>query len=304
MNDLIKAAEAIPIGEQLDLSNGANRKALAKRISADIDTYCATAYDDGHRNHLGASLIGNPCSRSLWYTFRWVYHHKFSGRMQRLFDRGKREEARINEWLRGIGFEVWEHDTNGEQFRVKGVMGHFGGSLDAIYKLPESYGVPFAMLGEDKTKGTGSGFVKLKENGIAVAAPNHFAQMSIYGKHYNFRFGLYCCVNKNDDDLFTEIVALDWNLAEQLERKAEVIITYQEPPPKFSLNEATFECKYCDFAGICHRGDAIEKNCRSCVSALAVDYGEWYCQNFKANIPSDFIKQGCNDWQSINEALP
>ena len=30
------------------------------------------AADDGLRQHLGASLIGKPCERALWYTFRWT----------------------------------------------------------------------------------------------------------------------------------------------------------------------------------------------------------------------------------------
>ena len=87
--------------------------AVAKRIKEDIDGYCAKAYDDGPRWHLGASIIGNPCSRYLWFIFRWALHEKFTGRMQRLFNRGHREEARFIEWLRGIGFEVWDTNANG-----------------------------------------------------------------------------------------------------------------------------------------------------------------------------------------------
>ena len=30
------------------------------------------AADDGLRQHLGASLIGKPCERALWYAFRWT----------------------------------------------------------------------------------------------------------------------------------------------------------------------------------------------------------------------------------------
>ncbi len=35
---------------------------------------------DGFREHLGASLIGKPCSRALWFDFRWVTASRFSGR--------------------------------------------------------------------------------------------------------------------------------------------------------------------------------------------------------------------------------
>ncbi len=85
----------------------------AQQIKDAIDAYCAEAYDDGHRTHLGASLIGHECSRHLWYVFRWVRHERFPPRMLRLFNRGHREEARFIEWLRGIGWEVSDRPSKG-----------------------------------------------------------------------------------------------------------------------------------------------------------------------------------------------
>ena len=38
---------------------------------------------DGFREHLGASLIGKPCGRALWFDFRWITPSRFSGRMLR-----------------------------------------------------------------------------------------------------------------------------------------------------------------------------------------------------------------------------
>lgn len=86
---------------------------LSKQILEDIDAYCVETYDGGHRNHLGASLIGRDCQRYLWYVFRWCLHEKHTGRQQRLFNRGHREEARFVEWLEGIGFKVWFEDYSG-----------------------------------------------------------------------------------------------------------------------------------------------------------------------------------------------
>lgn len=98
-----------------DLSDPANRLTLSRRILSDIDAWCAKTYDDGPRNHLGASLIGRECSRFLWYTFRWVKHFKFDGRMQRLFQRGHREEAQMIAMLEGIGARVSFEDTDAPQ---------------------------------------------------------------------------------------------------------------------------------------------------------------------------------------------
>lgn len=297
------------ISVPVDLNAPGVATAVSKRVLVEIDHYCETAYDDGHRNHLGASLIGDKCSRKLWYVFRWCLKEKFNGRMQRLFNRGHREEDRFVEWLRGIGAKVWTHDESlpknekGEypQFRVSGVNGHFGGSLDAIIELPPRYGILEPILGEFKTNGTGSGFNKLLSDGMMIAKPVHYAQTSLYGMKKGFNWVLYHNINKNDDSLHVELVKLNHNLGRQLEEKAERIITSQTPPARLSDNPTFFECQYCPMKGICHAGDIPEKNCRSCKNAVPVENGEWLCTVFGGLIPKDFIKVGCDNWNPITK---
>lgn len=276
------------------------RKALARRIKQDIDDYCADVYDSGHRNHLGASLIGHECSRYLWYTFRWVKHVKHSGRLQRLFQRGHLEEFRFVEWLRGIGFNVEEYQADGvTQFRVSGVGGHFGGSQDGQTTLPERYGIPGRFLLEFKTNGTGAGFTNVDKKGVSVAKPQHFAQMSTYGYKDNFDYAIYLIINKNDDDIIVEVVKLDKRLGEQCEKKATDVITARVPPAKLAENPTFMKCKWCDYRDICHGDEKVEKNCRSCEHATAADNGEWHCAIFSGNIPKDFIPQGCDKHSPI-----
>lgn len=284
------------------------RAELARQILADIDAYCEDKYNDGHRKHLGASLIGHECSRYLWNVFRWLKAERFTGRQLRLFQRGHLEEARFEEYLRGIGAEVvaFQPEAEGslenkgeQQYRISAVFGHFGGSLDGQVMLPEKYGVPFGFLSEYKTKGTGRGFSELKEKGVKLTNPVHYAQMSMYGRAYGYRYAIYMSVNKNDDDLHVEVVELDWTLGEQLERKATDVITSQVPPQKIAETPAYTKCKFCHFSGICHNGDPVEKNCRSCTQAKPVEGGQWYCARFNDVIPSDFIAQGCDQHNPI-----
>ena len=65
--------------------------------------------EEAPRPHLGASLLGHPCERWLWLSFRWAVRERFSGRMLRLFNRGQREEGSIVKNLRRIGIEI--HST-------------------------------------------------------------------------------------------------------------------------------------------------------------------------------------------------
>lgn len=283
------------------------RKDIARRILKDIDRYCVDTYNDGHRGHLGGSMIAHECSRYLWSVFRWLSAEEFSGRQLRLFQRGHLEEARFMEYLSGIGAHVIEFqpDADGnankgeQQFRISGVMGHFGGSLDGQVWLPEKYGVPFGMLSEYKTKGTGRGFAELLKKGVKITNAMHYGQMSVYGRKYGYKYALYMSVCKNDDNLHVEVVELDWNLADQLERKAADIILSQLPPAKIASSPAYLECRLCHFSDICFKGAPVEKNCRSCVNASPAENAQWYCSVHKDVIPKDFLKQGCDSHTPI-----
>ena len=284
-------------------------KALAKRILEEIDEYCVRTYDGGHRSHLGASLIGRECKRYLWYVFRWCLHEKTTGRQQRLFNRGHREEARFIEWLEGIGFKVWFENRDegpnekGEfpQYRISDVMGHFGGSLDGIAVLPERYGIAEPVLLEFKTNGTGAGFNKLADDGMPIAKPEHFAQTSTYGKKYNFRYCVYLNINKNDDSLHIEVVKLNINLGEQMIMKAEQIIMSQTAPARLSDNPTFHKCGYCHMKEVCHKGAVVEVNCRSCAFARPVENAEWFCEVHNGNIPKDFIAKACPSYKAITQ---
>lgn len=274
--------------------NAEQRKALAARISTEIDNYCERAYNDGHRSHLGASIIGKECDMQLWATFRWLAPSNFSGRMLRLFDRGKREEPRFLEWLRGTGWIVWDLDGE-KQIRVSGVDGHYGGSLDGIGKHPE-FGT---FLLEFKTKGTGSGFNKLCSDGVAKQHPEHFIQMSTYGWKHGITHGLYFSINKNDDTIHTEIVELDFSLAERMEGRARDIIYAKAPPKRVSASPTYYLCRGCFAADQCHHGARPEINCRSCVNAEPVENAQWKCNRWGSIIPKEHIPAACPDWQSI-----
>lgn len=55
-----------------------------------IDTH-HEANAEPPRPHMGCSLLGHPCDRYLWLSFRWASQEQFSGRMLRLFRRGQEQ---------------------------------------------------------------------------------------------------------------------------------------------------------------------------------------------------------------------
>lgn len=280
----------------INLTNPEDRKQLSNQIEASINQWCADKYNSGHRDHLGASIMGEACSRKLWYGFRWVKKEVHEGRMQRLFQVGHNAEARFIMYLEGIGFTVQDRADNMEQFRISAHNGHYGGSLDGIAKHPE-YG---EFLLEFKTNGTGAGYNDVGIKGVAKAKPKHWLQMCQYGLHYKLRYALYLIENKNDSDITVEIVELDWKLGEEMQKKAGDIIHSQVPPPKISLSDAFWDCKFCSFVDVCHHGECVEVNCRSCKYATPRKDKHWHCDLF-GTIPEDFVAKGCDKHVSINE---
>ena len=245
------------------------------------------------RPHLGASQIGRPCSRALWYAFRWAAMPSFEPRMLRLFARGQREEAVFADLLRAAGVTVHLVDAEtGRQFRFETLGGHFAGSMDgAAMGVPEAPRAWHVL--EFKTHGRKS-FDELAEKGVARAKPEHYSQMQVYMRATGMERALYCAVCKDDDRLHLERVDFDAEHAELMFRRAEAIIQAQEPPQRYSEDPAYYLCKWCEFRDMCH-GDAVPlPGCRSCAHSTPELTGGWSCARHQDAIPLDFQAQGCD----------
>lgn len=275
------------------------RKAIVKYMYELLDEYSIKEYPSEHRNHLGSSVIGDPCSRKLWFGFRWVKLEQHEGRMRRLFNRGHEEEERFFNILTWMGFFVREIDpATNKQYKFSKVGGHYGGSSDSLMLLPWFRNEEDRILAEFKTHNIKS-FDKLEKDGLKLTKPLHFAQMCSYGREFKTRYGLYCAVCKDNDKIFFDFVELDWQYAELLERKAQDIITSQIAPQRISEQPSFFECRYCNFQGVCHYAEPVERNCRSCQFAMPEDQARWRCTRFNDYIPQEFVKIGCDQHTSI-----
>jgi hypothetical protein len=236
--------------------------------------------DDGHRPHLGASLIGHACERYLWLTFRWAGPKKHSGRMLRLFKAGQDFEPRIVAELRRIGVEVHETAPDGKQWRVSAVGGHFGGSMDGAARgfpeAPKSWAVV-----EFKTHNAKS-FAALKD-GVQKSKPQHWAQMQTYMGMTGMARAMYIAENKDTSELYAEWVHFDEVEFAKIMARAERVITAAEPPLRCSNDPSWYVCKMCDFHPLCHGEEAPDVNCRTCAHSTPVvdgEDGKWNCREF------------------------
>lgn len=230
------------------------------------------------RSHLGASGVGDECARKIWYGFRWATQPKFGGRLLRLFNRGHLEEARFLAMLLMIGCQVYQQDENGGQFRISDAGGHFGGSGDGVgIDIPDLEPGVAALL-EFKTSAE-KPFLKVQKEGVRAAKFEHYVQMQTYMRKMGLGVALYMVVNKNNDELYAEIVPFNAEIADQfIDRGVKLVWTNNEPD-KISNSPGWFACKWCDHRPVCHLKEAPSVNCRTCKHSEPKEDGTWKCMN-------------------------
>jgi len=240
---------------------------------------------DWRRPHLGASLLGNPCRRALWFSFRWSIAPNFPGRVLRLFDTGNREEGRIVADLRNAGITVFDKDpATNQQFRVS-FCEHSGGSLDGIAQGFDEAPKKWHVV-EFKTHNKES-FSGLKVKGVEVSKPLHYTQMQVYMYKMNEAFpgefdrAMYIAVNKDNEEMYGERVKLDHLFAQQTIGKASAVVESPRPAGVLSDDPKYPACLFCEYHGLCFgtewkdtgsgwafvpfSRDKIERNCRTCL---------------------------------------
>lgn len=256
--------------------------------AAAIDEWFEHQSAEKWRPHLGASLLGHPCERYLWLSFRWAVREHFSGRMLRLFDRGKREEAVFVKLLRNIGVVIHstDADADGKQVYVS-VAPHVGGSLDGIIES----GVPEAPkarhIAEFKTHNKKS-FDELEKKGVFEAKRRHWCQMQVYMAGTGIDRALYVAVCKDDDRLYTERVEYNAAIAKHIiERGARIALADKAPPP-VSTDASWYQCKICGYYDFCH-GEHLtrEVNCRTCALSTPRADGTWFCEYWQQALTTD-----------------
>jgi hypothetical protein len=265
------------------------------------------------RGYLGASSIGQPCSRRLWYSFRWATSETFDAATLYRFDDGHRTETVLANRLRMVpGVELHTIEpTSGQQFAVVAVGGHFRGHMDGairgLLQAPKTWHVWEAKaVGDDKL----AKLRKLKaERGekAALAAWDdvYHAQAQVY-MHYTGMTRHYLTV-ASPGGRVTDSVRTDYDrtVADGLEHKALRIVESPTPLAGISQDPAWYQCKMCPAANLCHRGEGVQVNCRTCVHATPELDGNarWSCARHKRDLSVDEQRAGCAEHRLIPDLI-
>jgi hypothetical protein len=258
-------------------------------ISALIDKHHESIQGEP-RPHMGASLLGHPCDRWLWLSFRMAVVEKFPGRILRLFRRGQNEEAQVVSDLRAIGLNVQKTGTN--QARVDFGC-HVSGSIDGIIEsgVPEAPKTPHVL--EIKTHAKKS-FDDLVKVSVEKSKPMHYVQMQMYMAGVKADRALYVAVCKDDDRIHTERVKLDKAVAQKAIDRGHRLVKSERMPPPLSTDPTWFECRFCAAHEFCHKTQLTkEVNCRTCTNSTAREDSTWHCEQYDVTLDFENQKAGC-----------
>ena len=248
---------------------------------------------------LGASSIGKPCARQLWYAFRWSRVTFVNGRIARLFKVGNRAEPELVKEVQRIGGTVKAEDpATGRQLQWFDHGGHFTVKIDGIaYRLPEFDDDEPTLLEFKSAKNTA--FNAMVRHGITAKEPGYVVQAQI-GMHYSgAKRALILVEGKNDSDLHSEIIQYDETASLEYIARAKRIIESDSVPPRAGGSPDDFICRFCQYAEICHGKSLPQVSCRSCAFATArTDEGStaarWSCElRDKARLTIAEQRAGC-----------
>jgi hypothetical protein len=250
-------------------------------------------------NRLGASQIGNPCERALWYGFRWTTAPRFDAATLKRFQDGHDGEAQMAARLRAIScIEIHTHDPEtGNQFELTAIEGHFVCYIDGVVlgllQAPKTWHV-----WEHKVSEKYAAFVRLVGNYGGKAALREWNEVyyaqAVIGMHLTELTRHYLTVSspggRNTMSCRTEANPEE---ALRLLAKARRVIEAPNAPTRISNDPAFFRCRFCDHAEACHGDKRPLVSCRSCLHSSPTEGGNWHCARFGKTLTIDEQKEGC-----------
>lgn len=254
------------------------------RIASMIDGYWEKkAIEEKARPEtIPADLIGHPCSRYLWLSFRWACWQQSRGAEQRKAEQAQKEAESAISILEQLGMKFSDGLVTG---------------------VPEAEATVHLFVFELLTD---TAFQLLQSKGLKDALPMSYSALQ-YRLLDKADRALYIAENRNTAELIAFRIRLDENFAESLREKGESIISSSQIPAKHSEDDECTVCKDCDYYTFCHFWKRPDVNCRTCSHFFADRNGEGMCALFdNSAIPIENQRKGCEchvmksdlvDWQ-------
>lgn len=245
------------------------------------------------RPYIGMSGLNSPCKRNIWYNFRWACDRYIYQRIDRIFDRGNMEEARVVKALRDAGMVC--EDVLEDQVELVDKTGHIKGHPDGkVSKLPMAPVTVHCL--EIKTM-KHSLFMGYLKKGLEKSYPAYWGQVHTYMGEQGLTRALFIVTDKDTEERDYQRIEYDKGVHETCMSIGMDVLTAEAPPKKIAPSPTWFECKMCDNSDICHKGAPIKKTCRSCKDVNIEMEGKWSCSRWKIELSYDNQMEACDEYQ-------
>lgn len=201
---------------------------------------------DKPRNYIGASQIGSPCDRRIWYEYN-AYTPHFTSRQKIIFETGRRLEKMLLD-LMSDGGVVFHGIKRPDSKKI--IECGIDGTPDAIY---ENENKELCIL-DIKSCNTES-FHRFVNHGLRVFNEQYYYQLQAYMGLYDLQLATLLAINKNNCEIHEESFEFDENLFEYLCLKAKNIAADKEPPERIGVNQLYYFCQMCPFVKTCFEMD-------------------------------------------------
>ncbi len=196
---------------------------------------------DEPRNYIGASSIGNPCERAIWYGLHRPEAKEVSAQQRMTFEIGKILEKLIKELLRNSGLIIEDNLRTQSEYYL-----FFQGYPDGFFNYKNS-----RYILEIKTAND-SNFNTFKNKGLRLWNSQYYDQIQSYMGMSGVHKCYLLAINKNTSELHYELILFDAERYEWLVAKAKRIGEAVIEPPRINGSPSYFRCRMCFYKKICH----------------------------------------------------
>lgn len=219
---------------------------IGESLAKYLDKALEENYLEERREYIGASSIGNPCSRAIWYAFKGMVKKPLEAKQIRTFETGNYLEVMLKEKIKRAAIEL-----DDGRFLVPGrdrQLNIFQGTPDAIIIINNE-----KLILEIKTANDSS-FNNFVKKGCKEWNPQYYSQVQAYMGFTDGKVaGAYILVlNKNTGVLHDEYLQFDEILYHELREKAKRISEATEAPERINKNPMFYLCSMCQYKEVCH----------------------------------------------------
>ena len=190
------------------------------------DAIIAEREEEGKRrgSHLAMSQIGKLDERQTWLNWRFSLPNDRKARTYRIFSLGDAVEDEIAKLLKKIpGMTVYTEDENGEQFGFKELNGHLTGRMDGCVNGVPGHGGDWMVL-ESKSANENN-FRELIRKSIQQWSDEYYGQSQMYMHFSGMKKTLFVVYNKNNSEVYFEVIEYNKTEAVALVEKAKRLMT-------------------------------------------------------------------------------